>query len=284
MVTVTMRELLEAGVHFGHQTKRWNPKMKKYIFGQRDGIYIIDLQQTLRLFQEAINFVTELAAKGGKIIFVGTKSQAQDIIKEEAERCQMYYVNQRWLGGLLTNYVTIKKSIERLKKLEEMSRDKGYEGLTKKEIARLEKERAKLDKVLCGIKEADGLPDALFVVDIRKEKIAVSEANKLNIKVIAVVDTNCNPEGVNYVIPGNDDAIRSLHLLTSKIADAIIEGKQLFESRQAEEKEAPEPEAAEVASPPPTPSSTTSEPSSETPPNEKPPPEESSDQGEAGHQ
>ena len=284
MVTVTIKELLEAGVHFGHQTKRWNPKTKKYIFGQRDGIYIIDLQQTIRLFQEAINFVTELVAQGGKILFVGTKSQAQDIIKEEAERCQMYYVNQRWLGGLLTNYITIKKSIERLKQLEEMSRDKGYEGLTKKEIARLEKERAKLDKVLCGIKEADGLPDAIFVIDIRKEKIAVSEANKLDIKVIAIVDTNCDPEGIDYVIPGNDDAIRSIHLLTSKIADAIIEGKQLFESRQAEEKEAPESESAEVASPSPTPSSTTSEPSAETTPNEKPSPEESSDQGEAGHQ
>lgn len=278
MVNITMKELLEAGVHFGHQTKRWNPKMKKYIFGQREGIYIIDLQQTLRLFNEAVNFVRELATNGGKILFVGTKIQAQEITKEEAERCNMYYVNQRWLGGLLTNYVTIKRSIERLKQLEERSQDGRYEGLTKKEIARLEKERAKLDKVLCGIKNMDGLPDALFVVDIRKERIAVSEANKLNIKVVAVVDTNCDPYAVDYVIPGNDDAIRSIHLVTSKIADAIIEGNQLFESRQAEEKE--EPEAAKVASPSSTPPSTTSE----TPSNEKPSPEESSKKGESGHQ
>jgi len=279
-----MKELLEAGVHFGHQTKRWNPKMKRYIFGQRNGIYIIDLQQTLRYFNEAMNFVSELAANRGKILFVGTKSQAQDIIKEEAEKCNMYYVNQRWLGGLLTNYVTIKKSIERLTQLEEMSRDGRYEGLTKKEIARLEKERAKLDKVLCGIKKMDGLPDALFVIDIRKEKIAVSEANKLNIKVVAVVDTNCDPDGIDYVVPGNDDAVRAIQLLISKIADAVIEGNQLFESRQAEEMEAPEPKAAKAASPSPIPSSTTSEPSSEAPSNEKPSPKEGSDQGESGHQ
>ena len=278
MVSITMKELLEAGVHFGHQTKRWNPKMKNYIFGQREGIYIIDLQQTIRLFNEAINFVRELGANGGKILFVGTKIQAQEITKEEAERCNMYYVNQRWLGGLLTNYVTIKKSIERLKELEERSQDGRYEGLTKKEIARLEKKRVKLDKVLCGIKNMDGLPDALFVLDIRKEKIAVSEANKLNIKVVAVVDTNCDPYPVDYVIPGNDDAIRALHLVTSKFADAIIEGNQVFESRQAEEEK--EPEAAEVASPSSIPSST----ASETPSNEKPSPEESSDQGKSGHQ
>lgn len=284
MVNITMKELLEAGVHFGHQTKRWNPKMKKYIFGQRNGIYIIDLQQTLGLFREAMNFLTELAANGGKILLVGTKNQAQDIIKEEAERCDMYYVNQRWLGGLLTNHVTIKKSIERLIRLEEMSKDGRYEGLTKKEIAKLEKERAKLDNVLCGIKKMDGLPDALFVIDIRKERIAISEANKLNIKVVAVVDTNCNPDPVDYVIPGNDDAIRAIHLLISKVSDAIIEGNQIFESRQAEEIEAPEPETAEAATASPTTSSTTTEPSSETPSNKKPSPEESSDQGESGHQ
>ncbi len=284
MVKITMKELLEAGVHFGHQTKRWNPKMKKFIFGQRNGIYIIDLQQTLRLFKEAINFLTEIAANGGKILFVGTKNQAQDIIKEEAERCDMYYVNQRWLGGLLTNHVTIKKSIERLRELEEMSKDGRYEGLTKKEIARLEKERAKLDNVLCGIKNMDGLPDSLFVIDIRKERIAVNEANKLNINVVAVVDTNCDPDPVNYVIPGNDDAIRAIHLIISKIADAIIEGNQLFESRKAEEVEAPEPEPAEAASTSPTTSAATKEPSSEAPAKEKPSPEENSDQEKSSQQ
>ncbi len=284
MVKITMKELLEAGVHFGHQTKRWNPKMKKFIFGQRNGIYIIDLQQTLRLFKEAINFLTEIAANGGKILFVGTKNQAQDIIKEEAERCDMYYVNQRWLGGLLTNHVTIKKSIERLRELEEMSKDGRYEGLTKKEIARLEKERAKLDNVLCGIKNMDGLPDSLFVIDIRKERIAVNEANKLNINVVAVVDTNCDPDPIDYVIPGNDDAIRAIHLIISKIADAIIEGNQLFESRKAEEVEAPEPEPAEAASTSPTTSAATKEPSSEAPAKEKPSPEENSDQEKSSQQ
>lgn len=284
MVKITMKELLEAGVHFGHQTKRWNPKMKKYIFGQRNGIYIIDLQQTLRLFKEAINFLTEIAANGGKILFVGTKNQAQDIIKEEAERCDMYYVNQRWLGGLLTNHVTIKKSIERLRELEDMSKDGRYEGLTKKEIARLEKERAKLDNVLCGIKNMDGLPDSLFVIDIRKERIAVNEANKLNIKVAAVVDTNCNPDPIDYVIPGNDDAIRSIHLIISKIADAIIEGNQLFESRKAEEIEAPEPETAEATSAFPTTSDAAEEPSSKAPSDEKPSPEKSSDKEKTGYQ
>ncbi|MDH5405236.1 MAG: 30S ribosomal protein S2 [Candidatus Aminicenantes bacterium] len=284
MININMKELLEAGVHFGHQTKRWNPKMKKYIFGQRNGIYIIDLQQTVRLFKEAIQFLTELAANGGKILFVGTKNQAQDIVKEEAERCDMYYVNQRWLGGLLTNHVTIKKSIERLKQLEEMSTNGRYEGLTKKEIARLEKQRGKLDNVLCGIKKMNGLPDALFVIDIRKERIAVNEANKLNIKVVAVVDTNCNPDPIDYIIPGNDDAIRSIHLIISKIAEAVIEGNQLFESRKAEEIEAPEPETAEAASASPTASDAAEKPSSETPSNEKPSPEKSSDKEKTGHQ
>ena len=284
MININMKELLEAGVHFGHQTKRWNPKMKKYIFGQRNGIYIIDLQQTVRLFKEAIQFLTELAANGGKILFVGTKNQAQDIVKEEAERCDMYYVNQRWLEGLLTNHVTIKKSIERLKQLEEMSTNGRYEGLTKKEIARLEKQRGKLDNVLCGIKKMNGLPDALFVIDIRKERIAVNEANKLNIKVVAVVDTNCNPDPIDYIIPGNDDAIRSIHLIISKIAEAVIEGNQLFESRKAEEIEAPEPETAEAASASPTASDAAEKPSSETPSNEKPSPEKSSDKEKTGHQ
>ncbi len=237
MSTITMKELLEAGVHFGHQAKRWNPKMKKYIFGERNGIYIIDLQKTLKLFKEAYEFVRTTASQGKDILFVGTKKQAQDSITEEAKRCGMYYISNRWLGGMLTNYGTVKKSIDRLKKIEKMKEDGTYEKLTKKEVAALEKERMKLEKVLIGIKAMPDLPSAIFVIDPRKEEIAVHEANKLNIPVVAVVDTNCDPDNIDYVIPGNDDAIRAIRLMTSKVADAVIEG------RQAITKEVSEPQA-----------------------------------------
>src|SRR5579885_3269335 len=215
-----MKELLEAGVHFGHQTKRWNPKMKEYIFGERNGIYIIDLQKTLKMFKDAARFVGEMAAQGKNVLFVGTKRQAQEAISEEAKRCQMFYVNQRWLGGLLTNDVTIQKSIKRLKELEDMSQDGRYEMLPKKEVIKLERERKHLEQNLAGIKEMPGLPDAIFVIDSNKEEIAVLEANKLEIPVIAVVDTNCDPDPVTHVIPGNDDALRAIRLFASKIADA----------------------------------------------------------------
>lgn len=227
MPTVTMKELLEAGVHFGHQTRRWNPKMKEYIFGERNGIHIIDLQKTLKLFREAMQFVAALAAEGKIILFVGTKRQAQEAIAEEATRCGMYYVNHRWLGGLLTNHATIRRSIQRLKELERMAAEQDYQGRTKKEIIRLERERKHLNDYLAGIKDMPGLPDALFVIDSNKEQIAVREARKLGIPVVAVVDTNCDPEEVDFPIPGNDDALRSIRLFTSKIADAIIEGKTL---------------------------------------------------------
>jgi small subunit ribosomal protein S2 len=222
-VSITMKELLEAGVHFGHQTKRWNPKMKKYIFGKRNGIYIIDLQKTLKLFKEASGFIANLASQGKRILFVGTKRQAQDAILEEANRCGMFYVNNRWLGGTLTNFSTVRKSIERLKEIESILGDTEKE-MSKKERAAMDKERDKLQKNLIGIREMDGLPDALFVIDPKKEDIAVSEANKLGIPVVAVVDTNCDPELVDYVIPGNDDAIRSIRLFASRIADAYLEG------------------------------------------------------------
>jgi small subunit ribosomal protein S2 len=222
-----MKELLEAGVHFGHQTRRWNPKMKEYIFGERNGIYIIDLQKTLKLFKDAMRFVGEQAAAGKTVLFVGTKRQAQDAIAEEATRCGMFYVNQRWLGGLLTNMVTVQRSIKRLKELEAMAAENAYEGRPKKEIARLERERRHLQQNLAGIKEMTKLPDVLFVIDSNKEAIAVREARKLNIPVVAVVDTNCDPDEVDYVIPGNDDALRAIRLFTTKIADAIIEGKTL---------------------------------------------------------
>jgi small subunit ribosomal protein S2 len=225
--SITMKELLEAGVHFGHQTKRWNPKMKEYIFGERNGIYIIDLQKTLKLFKDAMRFVAEQAAQGKTVLFVGTKRQAQDAIAEEATRCGMYYVNHRWLGGLLTNMSTVLKSIKRLKELEAMAADGSYEGRTKKEIIRLERERKHLEQNLAGIKEMTRLPDVLFVIDSNKEAIAVREARKLGIPVVAVVDTNCDPDEVDYVIPGNDDALRAIRLFASKIADAIIEGKAL---------------------------------------------------------
>ncbi len=235
MANITMKELLEAGVHFGHQTKRWNPKMKDYIFGERNGIYIIDLQKTLKMFKEASKFVTDLAAGGKTILFVGTKRQAQDAIAEEAQRCGMFYVNQRWLGGLLTNWVTVQKSVKRLKELDDMATDGRYELLPKKEVIKLERERKHLQANLAGIKELARLPDAIFVIDSNKEQIAVREARKLGIPVVAVVDTNCDPSEVDYVIPGNDDALRAIRLFASKIADSAVEGVQLAKDVQAQE-------------------------------------------------
>ena len=229
MVSVTMKELLEAGVHFGHQVRRWNPKMKEYIFGERNGIYIIDLQKTQRMFREAISFVTNLIAedKGRTVLFVGTKRQAQDAIREESEKCGQYYVNQRWLGGLLTNFQTVQKSIKRLKDLEAMQTDGRYEKLTKKERIKLDRERESLNKNLSGIKSMNRLPDVVFIIDVKKEEIAVAEANRLGIPIVAVVDTNCSPEGIDYVIPGNDDALRAVRLFASRISDAIVEGNQI---------------------------------------------------------
>ncbi|GAB6935737.1 MAG: 30S ribosomal protein S2 [Bacillota bacterium] len=226
MAIISMKQLLEAGVHFGHQTRRWNPKMKKYIYTERNGIYIIDLQKTVRKMEEAYNFVRELAANGGTILFVGTKKQAQDSVREEAERCGMFYVNQRWLGGTLTNFQTIRKRIERLHELEQMETDGTFDVLPKKEVIRLRKEKQRLEKFLGGIKGMKSLPDAVYIIDPRKEKIAVAEARKLGIPVVAIVDTNCDPDEIDYVIPGNDDAIRAVRLITSKIADAVLEGKQ----------------------------------------------------------
>jgi len=232
-----MKELLEAGVHFGHQVRRWNPKMKEFIFGERNGIYIIDLQKTQRMFKEAIKFVTNMSGEGTNktILFVGTKRQAQDAIKEEALRCNQFYVNQRWLGGLLTNFQTIQKSIKRFKDIEAMQADGRIEAYAKKERLQIERERQALEKNLAGIKDMKKLPDVLFVIDTNKEEIAVKEANRLGIPVVAVVDTNCSPEGVNYVIPGNDDALRAVRLFASRIADAIMEGRQLAEQKEAEE-------------------------------------------------
>jgi small subunit ribosomal protein S2 len=229
-----MKELLEAGVHFGHQTKRWNPKMKDYIFGERNGIYIIDLQKTQRLFQEALGYVEELAGRGGNIMFVGTKRQAQEAIKEEAVRCGMPFVTERWLGGLLTNFVTIRKSLDRLKELELVSSDGRAERLTKKELARLEKERVRLEKNLQGLKQMKIVPDAIFVIDTRKEAIAVKEARKLKIPVVGVVDTNCDPDEVDYVIPANDDALRAIRLFAGRIADAVLAGHGMREAKNAE--------------------------------------------------
>jgi small subunit ribosomal protein S2 len=227
-----MKELLEAGVHFGHQTKRWNPKMKEYIFGERNGIYIIDLQKTLKMFKEASKYVTDLTAMGKVVLFVGTKRQAQDAIAEEANRCGMFYINQRWLGGLLTNWVTVQKSVKRLQELDEMATDGRYELLTKKEVIKLERERKHLQANLAGIKNMRRLPDALFIVDSNNEAIAVAEARKLGIPVVAVVDTNCDPTVVDYVIPGNDDALRAIRLFTSKISDSIVEGVQMATDKQ----------------------------------------------------
>ncbi len=232
MTEISMKQLLEAGVHFGHQTSRWNPKMKTYIFGARNGIYIIDLQQTVRLFHAAYEWVRDLAAQGGTIMFVGTKKQAQDIVREEAERCGMFYVNNRWLGGMLTNFQTIRQSIERLKKLEEIMADpEMIQALTKKEMSENAREHDKLMATLAGIKNMRKLPDALWVIDTKKEEIAVAEANRLGIPVVAVVDTNCDPDLIAYRIPGNDDAIRAIKLFTAAIADAAIEGKHLAEER-----------------------------------------------------
>ncbi|HXZ27106.1 MAG TPA: 30S ribosomal protein S2 [Terriglobales bacterium] len=235
MATITMKELLEAGVHFGHQTKRWNPKMKEYIFGERNGIYIIDLQKTLKMFKDASKVVQEMAGEGRTILFVGTKRQAQDAIAEEAQRCGMFYVNQRWLGGLLTNWVTVQKSVKRLKELDEMAVDGRYELLPKKEVIKLERERKHLQANLAGIKNMTRLPDAIFVIDSNKEQIAVREARKLGIPVIAVVDTNCDPSEVDYVIPGNDDALRAIRLFASKVAESIQEGVQAATDKQAAE-------------------------------------------------
>jgi small subunit ribosomal protein S2 len=227
-----MKELLEAGVHFGHQTKRWNPKMKEYIFGERNGIYIIDLQKTLKMFKEASKFVQDLSAQGKIVLFVGTKRQAQDAIAEEAQRCGGFYINQRWLGGLLTNWVTVQKSVKRLKELDEMATDGRYELLPKKEVIKLERERKHLQANLAGIKNMNRLPDAIFVIDSNKEQIAVREARKLGIPVVAVVDTNCDPSEVDYVIPGNDDALRAIRLFASKISDSVAEGAQLMSDKQ----------------------------------------------------
>lgn len=235
-----MKQLLEAGVHFGHQTRRWDPKMAEYIFTERNGIYIIDLQKTVKMIDKAYDFVKDLSAEGKKVLFVGTKKQAQEAIEKEAKRCGMFYVNQRWLGGMLTNYKTISKRIKRLVTLETMEADGTFEKLPKKEVIKLNHEKAKLEKFLSGIKEMGGLPDALFIVDPRKEKIAIKEAKVLGLPIVAIVDTNCDPDEVDYVIPGNDDAIRAVKLITAKMADAVIEG------RQGEELEEVAEEAKEV--------------------------------------
>jgi small subunit ribosomal protein S2 len=249
-----MKELLEAGVHFGHQVRRWTPKMKEYIFGERNGIYIIDLQKTQRMFRDALGFVANQIAedRGKTVLFVGTKRQAQDAVREEAERCGQYHVNQRWLGGLLTNFQTVQKSIKRLKDLEAMQTDGRYEKLTKKERIKLDREREGLNKNLSGIKSMSRLPDIVFIIDVRKEEIAVAEANRLGIPIVAVVDTNCSPEGIDYVIPGNDDALRAVRLFASRIADAILEGQQIateggVAAQQGEDEAAGEGEAVEPA-------------------------------------
>lgn len=237
MSVVTMKQLLEAGVHFGHQTRRWNPKMKKYIFTERNGIYIVDLQKTVRMLDEAYDFVRDLSEQGGKILFVGTKKQAQEAVQKQAERCGMLYVNQRWLGGMLTNFKTINMRIKRLFELEQMEEDGTFEVLPKKEVQKLKHEHAKLEKFLGGIRDMEDIPEALFVVDPRKEKIAVAEAKKLGIPIVAIVDTNCDPDEIDYVIPGNDDAIRAVKLICEKVADAVLEGKQGVQLTEPEEDE-----------------------------------------------
>ncbi len=236
-MVATMKELLEAGVHFGHQVKRWNPKMKKYIFGERNGIYIIDLQKTMKGLEDAYNFVKNTAAKGGNVLFIGTKKQAQDAIYEESKRAGAFFVNQRWLGGMLTNFLTIKKSIERLKQIETMKTDGTYDLLPKKEVSALEKERGKLEKILSGIKDMNSLPAAVFIIDPKKERIAVAEARKLSIPIVGVVDTNCDPDEIDHVIPGNDDAIRAIKLLAGKMAEAILAGRETLNKIAAEEAE-----------------------------------------------
>ncbi|GIO21993.1 30S ribosomal protein S2 [Oceanobacillus sp. J11TS1] len=247
MAAISMKQLLEAGVHFGHQTRRWNPKMKKYIFTERNGIYIIDLQKTVKKVDEAYNYVKEIASNGGTVLFVGTKKQAQDSVRDEAIRSGMFYVNQRWLGGTLTNFQTIRKRINRLKDIEKMEEDGTFEVLPKKEVVNLLKEKDRLVKFLGGIKEMKKLPDALFVIDPRKERIAIAEAHKLNIPIIGIVDTNCDPDEIDYVIPANDDAIRAVKLLTSKMADAILEVKQGEETEEVPEQDQVEAEVAEEA-------------------------------------
>lgn len=249
MAQLSMREMLEAGVHFGHQTNRWNPKMGKYIFGARNGIYIIDLQQTVPLFEQAYQFLADTCAKGNKVLFVGTKKQAQEVIQENAQRSAQFFVNNRWLGGMLTNYRTVKQSLDRLRAIEKMAEDGTFDKLTKKEVLTLNRERLKLEKNLGGVKEMAKLPGAVFVIDTRKEHIAVAEAKKLGIPVVAVVDTNCDPDEVDYVIPGNDDAIRAIRIFVSKAADACIEGEKRYQdhlqTQRAQEKEKPKPPAGQ---------------------------------------
>jgi len=245
---ISMKLLLESGVHFGHQTNKWNPKMKPYIFGARNGIYIIDLQQTVELFNVSYNFVVDTVASGKEVLFVGTKKQAQESIKAEAERAGMPYVNQRWLGGMLTNYKTIKKSIDRLNTLDKMFDDESINAFPKKEIMQLKKEREKLEKILGGIRRMKGLPGALFIVDPKKENIAVHEARKLEVPLVSIVDTNCDPDEIDYIIPGNDDAIRAIKLFSMKVADAVLEGKRKFEERiqaESDKNTIPAPQAAE---------------------------------------
>lgn len=237
MGDINVKELLEAGVHFGHQTTRWNPKMREYIYDARNGIHIIDLQKTIHKLREAEKFVQDLTQQGKKLLFVATKTQAKELIAEEAERCGMYYVNQRWLGGTLTNFQTIRKSIERLLELERMEEEGKFDLLHKKEAQRKRKEIEKLNKFLCGIKSMKDLPDAIYIIDTRKERIALAEANKLGIPVVAIVDTNCDPDGIDYPIPGNDDAIRSIHLFTRRLADIAIEGQEIYKARQKDKKE-----------------------------------------------
>ncbi len=240
MAVVSMKQLLEAGVHFGHQTRRWNPKMAKYIFTERNGIYIIDLQKTVKKLDEAYNFVREVASEGGSILFVGTKKQAQESIREEATRCGMHYVNARWLGGMMTNFRTIRRRIDRMAQINKMREDGTFAMLPKKEVAKLELELEKLEKFLGGVKEMDKLPKAMFIVDPRKERIAVSEARKLNIPIVAIVDTNCDPDEIDYVIPGNDDAIRAVKLIAGAMADAVLEGRQGEQMEQPAEEQAAE--------------------------------------------
>ncbi len=234
MAVISMKQLLEAGVHFGHQTRRWNPKMKKYIFVERNGIYIIDLQKTVRKLEEAYSFMKQVGEEGGKVLFVGTKKQAQDAIKEEAERSGNYYINQRWLGGTLTNFGTIQKRVNRLKQIERMEEDGTFEVLPKKEVVQLKKQHERLVKFLGGIRDMSALPDVMFVVDPRKERIAVAEAMKLNIPIVGIVDTNCDPDEIDYVIPANDDAIRAVKLLTGKMADALLESKPEEEEEETQ--------------------------------------------------
>ncbi len=257
MSVVSMKSLLEAGVHFGHQTNKWNPRMKPYIFGARNNIYIIDLQQTVSLFQSAYQFIVNMVAEGGELLFVGTKKQSQEAIREEAERCGMPYVNQRWLGGMLTNFVTIKKSIDRLNQLDAMFADDSIRAFPKKEVLLLQKERQKLEKVLGGIRRIKGYPGGLFVVDTKREYIAVQEARKLQIPLVAVVDTNCDPDEIDYIIPGNDDAIRAIKLFSSRIADAVLEGKKRWEEKMqaSGDKDAAEVSAPEAAAEPDVPES-----------------------------